>query len=490
MMDREEHKLWQDIVRLTDQSDSDIVRSVRIALLFSLSFPTKDPGWRLTARLIKNCRPLLPMRKVHVAPQEGGVVIFVVDDSALILRHLMPVAREAHRRGVLRGIVSLVDLPPMKEFGDQVPIITAKKLLSNLTFKEKIKIASDASRIFKEVSGLLAQSEAAYARRFRKNAVVIFDHIITSLQMAKAFRLLHETWRPSCVVVPSDLWPPHYQFSYQASVLRIPSISLQHGVSDFFWWPFVSDFCGVWGEAFADEMRQFGAPSERLAVVGLPSTDGIFQRAKTMEQPRAIDNREPVCLFLSQTHGAKYEPEIFARYRDFIIEVTKLMPWIKWKVKLHPMEDDSFYRELGKDVFERLTFHPKDISLEDAVTDADVVSTTYSTAGLEAMIMDRPLIVAPAIPRIREFSWWPTKGGGTYGDSAEDFQSQLTNLVSDRGYLTKQLEQQRAFLANSFANHGHAAEKVVDLLETLSHPGFSAPARGVTREEVLAKGSA
>ena len=250
------------------------------------------------------------------------------------------------------------------------------------------------------------------------------------------------------------------------------------------------DLCGVWGEAFADEMRQFGAPSERLAVVGLPSTDGIFQRAKTTEQPREIGNREPVCLFLSQTHGAKYEPEIFARYRDFIIEVTKLMPWIKWKIKLHPMEDDSFYRELGKESFDRLTFHPKDISLEDAVNDADVVSTTYSTAGLEAMIMDRPLIVAPAIPRVREFSWWPAKGGGTYGDSAEDFQSQLTSLISDRGYLTRQLEQQRGFLAKSFANPGHAAEKVVDLLESLSDPQLSASPRRASREEVYSEGQA
>ncbi len=490
MMDREEHKLWQDIVRLTDKSDSEIVRSIRIALLFSLSFPTKDPHWRLVARLIKNCRPLLPMRKVHVAPQQGGVVILVVDDSALVLRHLMPVAREAHRRGILRGIVSLVDLPAMEEFGNRVPIIKAKTLLSNLTFKEKIKIASDARRIFKEVAGLIARSDAAYARRFHENSVVILDHIITSLQMAKAFRFLHETWRPSCVVVPSDLWPPHYQFSYQASVLQIPSVSIQHGISSYFWWPFVSDTCCVWGDAFAQEMRQFGAPSERLAVVGLPSTDGIFQRAKMMEQPREINNREPVCLFLSQTHGAKYEPEIFARYREFIVQVTALMPWIKWKIKLHPMEDDSFYRELGKESFDRLTFHPKDISLEDAVNDADVVSTTYSTAGLEAMIMDRPLIVAPAIPRIRKYSWWPGKGGGTYGDSAEDFQSQLTNLVSDRGYLTRQLEQQRDFLAKSFAFHGHATEKVVDLLEILSDPQSSASAKRASREEVYSKGQA
>jgi hypothetical protein len=108
------------------------------------------------------------------------------------------------------------------------------------------------------------------------------------------------------------------------------------------------------------------------------------------------------------------------------------------------------------------------VSLEQAVNDADVVTTIYSPAGLETMVMDRPLIVAPASARVQELAWWPMAGGGTYAASAQEFENQLTKLISDQSYRRRQLEQQRAFLVKSFANQGHAFERIVDLLGTYS----------------------
>jgi lipid A disaccharide synthetase len=215
-------------------------------------------------------------------------------------------------------------------------------------------------------------------------------------------------------------------------------------------------------------MLRIGTPPERLAVVGLPSTDRMFRQNKKGLFWQERGRSQPVCLFLSQTHGNQSEPVVFAKYKELVAQIMKGTPSITWKVKLHPMENDSFYRELGADIFSRLIFHPKQVSLEEAVEDADVVTTVYSTAGLEAMIMGRPLIVAPAMRRVRELAWWPTVGGGTYADSAEDFQTQLTNLVSDRSRWAGQLEQQHTFLNKNFANQGHAAQCVVDLLERYS----------------------
>jgi hypothetical protein len=81
------------------------------------------------------------------------------------------------------------------------------------------------------------------------------------------------------------------------------------------------------------------------------------------------------------------------------------------------------------------------------------------------MIMDRPLIVAPATPRVQKLAWWPAIGGGTYAPSAREFQIQLTKLTSDRDHRARQMDEQREFLSKSFANQGHAAERIVDLLE-------------------------
>jgi hypothetical protein len=235
-------------------------------------------------------------------------------------------------------------------------------------------------------------------------------------------------------------------------------------VADF-WWPFVADLFCTWGVTDAEEMRRFGAPPERLAVLGMPATDGIFGRMGAAMYKQGEGGRQPVCLILSNTHGSPFEPEVFDDYRKFLTETMNLMPSVTWKVKLHPVEEDLFYHQMERPVYERLVFHPKQVSLQEAVSDADVATTIFSASGLEAMIMDRPLIVAPSTPRVRELAPWPETGGGTYATSAEDFRIQFSNLVSDRNAWAQQIATQRKFLAGHFANRGHAAERIVDLLE-------------------------
>jgi CDP-glycerol glycerophosphotransferase (TagB/SpsB family) len=150
------------------------------------------------------------------------------------------------------------------------------------------------------------------------------------------------------------------------------------------------------------------------------------------------------------------------------MEAIRLMPSIRWKVKFHPVEDDSFYRKMGDDICGRLKFHPRDLPLEQAVSDADIVTTVYSTAGMEAMVMNKPVIIAPATARVHEMAWWRSMGGGTYAASAQDFQAQVAKLVSDQEYRTRQIAEQRQFLSKSFASQGHAAERIVDMLEQYS----------------------
>jgi hypothetical protein len=51
---------------------------------------------------------------------------------------------------------------------------------------------------------------------------------------------------------------------------------------------------------------------------------------------------------------------MFLSFRQFL---TEAMTFITWKVKLHPIEDDSSYREMGDATYRRLVFHPKQVSL-------------------------------------------------------------------------------------------------------------------------------
>ena len=465
MSERDGQLLWQNIVRLTNKSDHECIRSLRVALLIWLQSPG-SPWLRQLYRFLRSNRTLLPMRRVAFpAAQHGQFVFCFAANVPSSIKPILPVVSEADHRGLLGGIVAPYIFPELKQFVGRVPIVTPQLLISRLNLAERIGVASEALCVFKEISRMLAGYHAPYAVRLRKNFGVALEEITTSLQMARAFQELFNVWKPSCVISAGDFWPFPYQFVYQASSLKIPSVLIQHGVSDFFWYPFVADLYCLWGDADVEEMRRFGAPAEKLAAVGMPAMDEIFRQGETVQSEPVRNGRQPVCLILSNTHGSNFEPSVFEDYSQFFTEAVKSMPSITWKIKLHPAEDDSFYRKMGTSIFERLVFHPKETSLPEAVADADVITTIYSTAGLEAMIMNRPLIVAPLSPRVREIAPWPATGGGVYASSAEDFRSQFSKLVSDQDYKSRQMERQTSFLASHFANRGHAAERIVDLLE-------------------------
>jgi hypothetical protein len=458
--------LWQDIVAATADLGPEAT-ALRIPLLVEFRMPPRIWRNRIGAA-IETCAPFLtlPRKAIEVSPK-GRVLFCFPHRTASNINNLLPVAREALRRGLLGGILTARDFSAeLREFAGVAPIVSVEQLIRQLGLRERVRNAARVANMYKQITAALSRHLPRFRMAGRRARLV--RELADSVLYGSVCEWLLDRWSPSCVISTSDFFPLEHQLCCRASRRRIPSFVVQHGVIDEFWWPFVADIYCMWGDAHADQMRRLGAPAERLTVVGMPATDTLFERTNAGKYKSAENRVQPVCLLLSHTNGSGYEPEVFRDYRQFLAEAMKLMPLITWKVKLHPREGESFYREMGNAVYERLTFHPKDVSLEEAVKDADVVTTVFSTAGLESMIMDRPLIVAPATPRVQKFAWWPAMGGGTYAASAQEFQTQLTKLISDPDHRAQRLDQQRQFLSKSFANQGHAAECIVDLLERYS----------------------
>lgn len=458
--------LWQNIVAATADLGPEAT-ALRIPLLVEFRMPPRKWINRLGA-IGTACAPFLALPRRTGRPSSRGRVLFCFPHrTSSNISNLLPVAREALRRGLLGGILTSGDLSvELHEFAGLAPMISAEELICQLGIRDRVRNAAHVANGYKQITAALSR----HVRGFRmtgRRASLVRDLVDSVLHGLVCKRLL-DSWSPSCVISTSDFFPLEHQLCCQASRRQIPSLVIQHGVIGDFWWPFVADRYCLWGDAHADEMRHIGAPADRLRVLGMPATDALFGRANAGQYRHVGNGIQPVCLLLSQTNGRGYDPEVFRSYREFLAEAINLMPFMTWKVKFHPREDDSFYREMGAAVYERLIFHPKHMSLEEAVNDADVVTTVSSTAGLESMIMDRPLIVAPATPRVRELAWWPGLGGGSYAASAQEFQIQLTNLLSDPDHRARQLDQQRQFLSKCFANQGRAAEHIVDLLEQYS----------------------
>jgi hypothetical protein len=380
------------------------------------------------------------------------------------MQNLLPVAREAERRGLLGGIVSSGNFSKdLQEFGGRIPIVRANDLISQLGIRERRSIVGETVRVLRELSQMLSSYNPRLARGFLGNAGRMLGETIRSLEMAKAFGLLLDAWSPSCIVSTSDLWPLEYQIAGQACRKDIPSIVIQHGTLIYYYWPFAASSYVVWGQQSLEEMLGYGAPAERLMVGGMPASDTPFNRIPT-EPAGQKGAGPPVCLILS--HPLHMEPELYVNYKRFLSEVIPITPFVRWKVKLHPSEDRRFYDELAPEIKGKLAFHSKSTTLPEALAEADTVTTLYSTAGLEAMIAGHPLIIPLISPRMTEPGLLPQIKGGKFVHSPIEFKKELELLLASSEYRGRQLERQREALSDSFANQGHAAEAIVELIQS------------------------
>jgi hypothetical protein len=382
------------------------------------------------------------------------------------MQNLLPVAREAHRRGLLGGIVSSADFSKeLAEFVGQVPIVTAAAVNSQLGIGERSHIAVEAVRVGREISSMLSGYDKSLSTRFRRNIGTILAEIVTSLQMARAFEMLLDSWSPSGVVSTSDLWPLEYQLAHQASCRKIPSVVVQHGNVIYFYWPFIASLYVVWGKQSLEEMLTLGTPSKRLVVGGMPASDRIFKRDSEVQPGAHTRGDRSVCVILSHTHARDMEPELYASYKKFLSELIPATPFVRWKVKLHPAENRSFYEDFEPEVVARLEFYSPSTSLEDALRDANVVTTLFSTAGLEAMMAGRPLIIPVVSPRMTEPGLLPRIQGAILVRTPTEFKQELKDVISNPEHRARQLGFQKESLERGFSNQGRASEAIVDLLD-------------------------
>jgi len=391
---------WSLIQRLCEQAEDDAITSTRVALLNDFS---KDPFHpdNNAKHLLSCCKKFLftgkTSARLPALPKRDRPLILFPYATGSNLLNLLPVAREAKKRGLVGLIVAGDGVEPelLAEFDN---IITEQELWGLARRQGVVQIFWTAHQKFKKLLGLLETMAPDYAHRVRQNYGLFYRHLFVAEAMRGVFQDLLAEWRPSCIISTSDYWPLECQLFCRAQLAGIPNAMIQHGeFTDVTAWPTQAETFLVWGSVFQEKLLQRGAPAKRLRICGMPSADAHFNRFQNI-QVKAINTSAPVCLFFSSAHDRFEDPATYAVFARFFKEVIPLLPRVQWRIRLHPAEDDSFYRELGLIGHPQVQIQPRNISLEDDVAEADVVCTIRSTAGLQAMMMRRPLIILDLTP--------------------------------------------------------------------------------------------
>ena len=133
-----------------------------------------------------------------------------------------------------------------------------------------------------------------------------------------------------------------------------------------------------------------GATEEQVVVTGQPAFEQMLilthEERSRLRETLNIPERAPVIMWATQN-----TPTRFTLLRAFASIATRHPDWVMI-AKIHPNESSEIYQtEMPADAPVRIV---RDLPSQQVLNIADCVVTEYSTVGLEALLLDRPLVVA------------------------------------------------------------------------------------------------
>lgn len=168
-----------------------------------------------------------------------------------------------------------------------------------------------------------------------------------------------------------------------------------------------ADITAVWGQASIDWYRQFGYPESRFVVTGNPLYDELFFRksssceSETREKvcnKLKLDPKKKIATFLTRSnylsHTSFNQCNSVSSLVRLILEKANCLSQLQLIIKLHPYDEYSgayadIIRKTNSDL---VVVWTRDFNVFDILQSSDVVITFSSSSGLEALILDKPLI--------------------------------------------------------------------------------------------------
>jgi len=374
----------------------------------------------------------------------------------------------------------------------------------NFFFRHRIgKERSEAKRYFREIwkmlksdrklASLLDRPDDPYGeiRRQIRNYFAydrpeyVFAEFAKFISMAEA---MLESIRPAVIVIEDEYSVFERALIVAAKKRNIPCVAIQHGVihelhKGYLYQsgeispdrsaksPFVpiADVTAVYGQYHKDLLtRTGGYPESAVVVTGQPRYDRMIDldresvRSKLVEEWR-LDLSKKIVLWTTQCHGVS-DAENKLNFRAVFDSISSIGN-VQLIIKQHPGEPeryDTMIREHLEGYSLDAHIVAKDADTLGLLAVSDLVLVLNSTTGLEAVALQKPLIVMNlgGQPDIGDYV---QEGVACGVYRSEDLKSTIEQLLHDDTCLAQNREKFiRRYLHRV---DGRATERVVALIE-------------------------
>lgn len=288
-----------------------------------------------------------------------------------------------------------------------------------------------------------------------------------------------DTYHPALVIVNNDAGGRQQAIIHAARRQGIPSAQMIHsGFNDLHFRRCSTDQIWVWGDAHRRQLTELGTPRQRILITGNPNYDYLVEIKKAAPRIRAevrmqlgLDESELVLLMATAR-----PPHLltFVDMEQHVIDLSLLFQaldghsGIRLVVKPHPRYDDMAIYRLLTERYPWVTI-VNQIMLDRLLpaSDAVIMANSASTAAIEALLLDRPVIwIRPSTRYPPLFSFFE-EGVLTIGRRSE-IGPILAKFVDSPEYRESVAQKGRQWLPTLVAyRDGSATDAVVNAIDRL-----------------------
>lgn len=278
-------------------------------------------------------------------------------------------------------------------------------------FKEKIS----KERLLLNKMKQSLEKNMGLRKRLSYNGICVYDvleekfsHIFNSrfIELMKYIELtnsmIHEE-SPDIIITMEDVTPVHRTIVSVAKKHGIPTLVIQHGMTardmgGLHVMPTIADKQAVWGKISKEWSITRGVKPERLVITGNPRYDALAKKKMEFDTEKAIldlniDPSKGIIMLATQPYvgfSAHNSPRMNELLLRGVLSAMKELPDKQLIIKLHPAENDSLTKAISEET--GLTPIITHQYLNEIITISDLVMVFNSGVGLEAMILDKPVI--------------------------------------------------------------------------------------------------
>lgn len=383
----------------------------------------------------------------------------------------------------------LLRLPLEKGLGLRLNLFNSKNFFLPLSVYNNIWDRLSRHKNYRQVFKVLL-SDNNFKKIFRYKNISILGMILDKLSsiFLKDFpricenidlvRGLCERNNIKLVILRNDSKELEKTIIYICRLFNIPSLVVQHGVLalDKGHYTVLADKVAVWGQASIEKYKKFGNDIRKFEITGNPRFDILLDwkpeiTKELFFRKLGLDTRKKTILFASQQVNkftSYWTDDFFVAMARVIIKIIKESIDKQLIIKTDPYEDPAPYKDIirygNRDNISIVT----DMPIYDLLFHSDVLLTLDSTAGLEAMVFDKPVVTLNLGKRSDRVPY-AEKGAAIGVYKEEDLPLAIERALTDQKTIEQLRLGRKAFIEEyAFKIDGKSAERISNLIKNVT----------------------